>query len=481
MAKKAFEIQGANLTLGGVNLQAGTTGVVIPGVTQATGYVVEEVDDRADQTVTFQSAPILIDYVTYLDYQNNGTSSGRAEYSVDELDDDGYIDGINIDSQGSYTSSEGYNGGNDLFAYTGTDTMPGIFVSFVDSDWTQIPFRPKMRAGEVENIGGGADLGSFTIDGNVIEVDSGTDIYLETFEDGGNGESRLVLKPEDDQGGSNPTRLEGSYGVGIWTNTTDAGNGNEKKWLFGNNGDLKLPQGGDIVDSTGASVLGGGSGSTTKTWTNPNSNVWTIEEYSGGWAGGYNHPAATITYTFVESQTDVNYFMIDSAAYPSEWQAIDWANDFSFDGGTVGYSGYSFISGTTYRVDLGTNITYNTGDTITINYGDRNQNPVPSIWWDADNSPSGNNNFRGAIIEYHAYCGAGTVIGKIIIAADDENAVTHMESMGGGSNLGEYEFWYAPDYGQLAVRRVGSDANNDDQEILIQWTGKIFYGSEYDC
>jgi hypothetical protein len=50
MANKPFAIQGADLTLGGVNLQAGNTGVVIPGVTQATNYKVEEVNDTADQT-----------------------------------------------------------------------------------------------------------------------------------------------------------------------------------------------------------------------------------------------------------------------------------------------------------------------------------------------------------------------------------------------------------------------------------------------
>ena len=46
MANKPFAIQGSDLTLGGVNLQAGNAGIVIPGVTQATDYYVEEVDDR---------------------------------------------------------------------------------------------------------------------------------------------------------------------------------------------------------------------------------------------------------------------------------------------------------------------------------------------------------------------------------------------------------------------------------------------------
>ena len=50
MANKAFEIQNSTLRIGGVDLQAGTTQIVIPGVTQATSYKVEEVNDRGDQT-----------------------------------------------------------------------------------------------------------------------------------------------------------------------------------------------------------------------------------------------------------------------------------------------------------------------------------------------------------------------------------------------------------------------------------------------
>jgi hypothetical protein len=104
--------------------------------------------------------------------------------------------------------------------------------------------------------GGDADLGSFTIESNILSVNSGTDIYIETYETDGDGESRLILKPQEDDDGDNPTRIEGSYGVGIWANTT----GTAKKWLFGSDGDLKLPAGGDIVDSSGNSVLGGGGG-----------------------------------------------------------------------------------------------------------------------------------------------------------------------------------------------------------------------------
>jgi hypothetical protein len=523
MANKAFEIQNSSLRVGGVELQAGTTGVVIPGVTQATNYFVEEVDDRdGNNPNTFGNdaeAVKLIDNAAYLFRSGAQQSSGsysEAGYSVDELED-GEIHEINVEVDGVFTSADkAFAEAGNMWASTVSDakTKP----VFDTNDWTQIPFRPKIRAGEVESIGGGgasaleelddvqldgpsngqvltwnssqekwenqdpsggsADLGSFTINSNIIDVANGTDIYIETSEDGGDGESRLILKPDDDVGGSNPTRLEGSYGVGIWANTT----GTAKKWLFGNNGNLKLPAGGDIVDSTGASVLGGGgSGSTTKSWTTPNSTTWTIEEYSGGWAGGFNHPIAEITYTMVEDMSFGDNFIIDVEANPEVWTAIQNSTEFVINGVTTTSSGYGVTSYPNYRVSLNDQVAYVTGDTMTIRYRNTNANPEPEVWWDADNSASGNNNFRGAIIEYHALCNSGTVIGKIFIAADDENAVTHMESMSGSSSLAEYEFWYAPEYGQLAVRRVGSDATNDDTQVWVQWTSKIFYSSEYDC
>jgi hypothetical protein len=95
MAMKPFEIQSADLKLGGVTLQAGTTGVVIPGVTQATSYKVEEVEDTSDQTRTFSQAPTVLDYVLYNAILNQGDVSLYADFTV-YLEDDGYIDEIKV-------------------------------------------------------------------------------------------------------------------------------------------------------------------------------------------------------------------------------------------------------------------------------------------------------------------------------------------------------------------------------------------------
>lgn len=157
MTIKPFAIQGADLTLGGVSLQAGTTGVVIPGVTRATSYVPEEVNDTGDQTYSFNSAPVVIDHTYYSILNGDYSPSGytEAEYVVTELDDDDFIDGIEIVSQGSGWNLSSANGAknNDMWAYTGSEQNP--FASFVNTDWIQIPFRVKIRAGEIETIGGG--------------------------------------------------------------------------------------------------------------------------------------------------------------------------------------------------------------------------------------------------------------------------------------------------------------------------------------
>ena len=158
MSIKPFAIQGSDLTLGGVNLQAGATAVVIPGVTQAVNYNVEEVNERDGSNPSIfgsnEGAVTVIDNAEYLYLVDDGdTPSGSyvaATYSVDELDD-GQIEEINVESAGVFLSADKtrVEAGN-MWA----TTTPTPFVSFNSANWTQIPYRPKMRANEVESIGG---------------------------------------------------------------------------------------------------------------------------------------------------------------------------------------------------------------------------------------------------------------------------------------------------------------------------------------
>ena len=169
MANKPFAIQGADLTLGGVSLQAGTTGVVIPGVTQAVNYKVEEVEDVDEQTNTLEGAVAILDAVQFaaLSANPNADITGYATYAV-ELDDDYYIDEIEVTSPGTYTQQQATtNAGSDMWA---PGASGDVFDPFVAADWFQVPFRPKMRAGVVETVGGGADTGNVVFDGNQMYV-----------------------------------------------------------------------------------------------------------------------------------------------------------------------------------------------------------------------------------------------------------------------------------------------------------------------
>jgi hypothetical protein len=86
MAKKAFEIQSSDLVIGGVNLQAGATTIVIPGVTEATNYRVEEVDET-DVEQTYSNFPaesevVVIDKALYDTIVGNGNVSTFADFTA---------------------------------------------------------------------------------------------------------------------------------------------------------------------------------------------------------------------------------------------------------------------------------------------------------------------------------------------------------------------------------------------------------------
>ena len=191
MALTPFTIQGAGLTLGGVSLEAGATGLVIPGVTQATNYSVDGVDTTFDQTLSFQSIPTVIDFATWFRWNELGGLNGAgpfAVYTVTGLTVEGFIVNIEVTSQGTYTADViNDNQRNQMWAYTGTGNP---FNPFMGSDWIQIPFRPHMRAGEVVTIGGdrlnkdnyqvvlGAD-GVLTLPSNgTIKSATGTDLTV---------------------------------------------------------------------------------------------------------------------------------------------------------------------------------------------------------------------------------------------------------------------------------------------------------------
>ncbi len=230
--------------------ESATGGLVLPGVTRATGYYAEEVDNEDDwgSNPTITGAVTVIDATRYeiLAGQTPSANYSPATYTAQK--EGNKVDEITVSNGGGgWTKAEAdYARDNNMYA----TNVVGAINNFNAGDWQEIPFRVEIKAEDTEYediFGGGADLGSFTIDSNVLSVNSGTDIYIETYETGGDGESRLVLKPQDN-GSNNPTRLEGSYGVGIWSNITDSED--THKWLFGTDGDLQLPGGATLSSDT---------------------------------------------------------------------------------------------------------------------------------------------------------------------------------------------------------------------------------------
>jgi hypothetical protein len=261
--------------IGNAAIKSTLTGnLILPGITRAvanTAYA-EEVYEEDDQEYSFATVPTVIDNARYSDLSGrvNGLSFTPAEYSVDQLDDDGYISGITITSPGSgYSDQVDDLADQDMWA----TEVANPFASFVANDWIQIPFRVNSRAGESEydfSTGGGSSdrlvnesyevvldsAGHINLPGGSIRQAADEDLVIRVkdADDDGYRLDLIVVDDNDDT----LTRVEVHRdGVEILTNFVS---GDAHGWYFRDDGNLQLPAGGDIVDSTGASVLGGGGG-----------------------------------------------------------------------------------------------------------------------------------------------------------------------------------------------------------------------------
>ena len=146
---------------------------------------------------------------------------------------------------------------------------------------------------------------------------------------------------------------------------------------------------------------------------------------------------------------------------------------FSLDNTTwYNYSGSRSIVGNETVLSITTPVTYNQGATIYFRY---TGGGTPRVWWDKNELPGGGGNFRGAIIDYHAYTGSGTIIGTIHIVDDDgEENITHTEVSSGGTSNEYDDLWFVTTEGQIKYRRIDSSGRT----LKVQWTAKVFYGSE---
>jgi hypothetical protein len=99
------------------------------------------------------------------------------------------------------------------------------------------------------------------------------------------------------------------------------------------------------------------------------------------------------------------------------------------------------------------------------------------IWWRSSELPGGSSNFRGAVIDYHAYVvNEGTIIGTIHIADDDgDENITHTETSSGSSDLIYSDLWHVTDEGRIRFRQLNGEAKT----LKVHWIAKVFYGEEY--
>ena len=117
--------------------------------------------------------------------------------------------------------------------------------------------------------------------------------------------------------------------------------------------------------------------------------------------------------------------------------------------------------------------TYNGGASVQYWSGDDQS----AKWFDIADHTSGSSDFRGAIIQYHAFIqNRGTIIGTIHLTNDyTQEEATHTEHLSGDSDLQFVTLWKCNnERGQLFFKMT----NEQNWQAMIQWTSTVFYGQE---
>jgi hypothetical protein len=202
---------------------------------------------------------------------------------------------------------------------------------------------------------------------------------------------------------------------------------------------------------------------------------------------GYNQVAVTqivttnLTTVASRAETGGYYIWIDSTATTIDNIINTPANygdaygfEFSLNN-TVWYTwtGSTGNSGNSTGYGVSQPLTYLQGDTIYFRYKTGGDSV---IWWDKADLPGGSDNFRGAVIDYHAYTGESTIIGSIHIVDDSgEEHISHQEVQSGDTDGENDDLWVVTNEGQIRYRRI----DGESKTLKIHWTAKVFYGTEY--
>jgi hypothetical protein len=183
------------------------------------------------------------------------------------------------------------------------------------------------------------------------------------------------------------------------------------------------------------------------------------------------------------SVTNQGIIWLDSAVYPEIVEILNTPSDAGItDYSTIEFSidnvnwyvwgGATSFSGTERGYSIPTTVTYNQGDTIYFRYLGGG---APVVWWNKNELPSGGTNFRGAVIDYHAYTGEATWIGSIHIVDDDgDENISHSEVSSGSTDSENDDLWFVDNEGTIKYRRI----DGEPKTLKVHWTAKVFYGSE---
>jgi hypothetical protein len=186
----------------------------------------------------------------------------------------------------------------------------------------------------------------------------------------------------------------------------------------------------------------------------------------------------TFTGTIYQSASNTRFIQISSnPQIDSVYQANERDIQISLDENEwidARITGFSTIPVLRYFVE-----TIYDGDRVTVEASQEvfirtRSGAEPVRWFRAQGD-----DFRGAIIDFHAYSqNSGTIVGTIHIIRDaGENNITHTEVKSGDfSRLPNLDIWFRKNNErEIWARRIDGEADR----IGIHWHGKFFYGTEY--
>jgi hypothetical protein len=184
----------------------------------------------------------------------------------------------------------------------------------------------------------------------------------------------------------------------------------------------------------------------------------------------------TLESTIYQTSSNTNFIQVIETQELIELQSEGDDVQISFDEGiwiNARFTGFSSIPVRRYFIELLDDVRVDVTEDQTV-YVRSRSGAGPVRWFRAQGD-----NFRGAIIDFHAYASeSGTIVGTIKIIRDSgELNIIHTEVKSGNqSKLEDLDLWVRrSNEREIWARRTDSQA----ETVSIHWHGKLFYGTEY--